>query len=71
VTQPRPRQIHNFFNAIRKNRTFRDGGTMQRLEQGFGFETRKLQAILAADIVGFSRLTRADEDRTLASQPRY
>jgi len=30
-----------------------------------------LREILAADIVGFSRLTDADEDRTLASQPRY
>ncbi len=29
-------------------------------------ETRKLAAILAADVVGFSRLTVADEDRTLA-----
>jgi adenylate cyclase len=29
-------------------------------------ETRKLAAILAADIAGFSRLTGADEDRTLA-----
>ena len=29
-------------------------------------ETRKLAAILAADVVGFSRLTDADEDRTLA-----
>ena len=29
-------------------------------------ETRKLSAILAADVVGFSRLTGADEDRTLA-----
>ena len=29
-------------------------------------ESRKLAAILAADIVGYSRLTRADEDRTLA-----
>lgn len=29
-------------------------------------ETRKIAAILAADIVGFSRLTSADEDRTLA-----
>jgi adenylate cyclase len=28
--------------------------------------SRKLAAILAADVVGFSRLTRADEDRTLA-----
>ena len=27
---------------------------------------RKLAAILAADVVGFSRLTGADEDRTLA-----
>src|SRR5580698_5578045 len=29
-------------------------------------ETRKLAALFAADVVGFSRLTRADEDRTLA-----
>jgi TolB-like protein/class 3 adenylate cyclase/Tfp pilus assembly protein PilF len=29
-------------------------------------EARKLAAVLAADVVGFSRLTRADEDRTLA-----
>jgi adenylate cyclase len=29
-------------------------------------ETRKLAAILAADVVSFSRLTGADEDRTLA-----
>jgi adenylate cyclase len=29
-------------------------------------ETRKLAAILAADMVGYSRLTGSDEDRTLA-----
>src|SRR5438876_4070288 len=29
-------------------------------------ESRKLAAILAADVVGYSRLTGADEDRTLA-----
>jgi adenylate cyclase len=29
-------------------------------------ETRKIAAILAADVVGFSRLTGADEDRMLA-----
>ena len=29
-------------------------------------ETRKIAAILAADVVGYSRLTGADEDRTLA-----
>ena len=29
-------------------------------------ETRKLAAILAVGVVGFSRLTGADEDRTLA-----
>jgi adenylate cyclase len=29
-------------------------------------ESRKLAAILAADVVGFSRLTGADEERTLA-----
>ena len=27
-------------------------------------ETRKLAAILAADVVGFSRMAGADEDRT-------
>src|ERR1700757_3074717 len=34
--------------------------------RGAMVETRKLAAILAADVVGFSRLTGADEDRTLA-----
>src|SRR5512143_2855817 len=29
-------------------------------------ESRKLVAVLAADVVGYSRLTGADEDRTLA-----
>src|SRR5262245_1842886 len=29
-------------------------------------ESRKLAAIMAADVVGFSRLTGADEERTLA-----
>src|SRR5271170_2932997 len=29
-------------------------------------ETRKIAAILAADVVGFSRMASADEDRTLA-----
>src|SRR5262245_47826903 len=29
-------------------------------------ESRKLAAVLAADVVGYSRLTGADEDRTLA-----
>src|SRR3954470_22871637 len=29
-------------------------------------ENRKMAAILAADVVGYSRLARADEDRTLA-----
>src|SRR6202046_3507605 len=29
-------------------------------------ENRKITAILAADVVGFSRLAAADEDRTLA-----
>ena len=29
-------------------------------------ENRKLAAILAADVVGYSRLASADEDRTLA-----
>ena len=29
-------------------------------------ETRKIAAILAADVVGFSRTASADEDRTLA-----
>jgi class 3 adenylate cyclase len=29
-------------------------------------ETRKIAAILGADVVGYSRLTGTDEDRTLA-----
>ena len=29
-------------------------------------ETRKIAAILVSDVVGYSRLARADEDRTLA-----
>ena len=33
---------------------------------GHDEESRKLAAILAADVVGFSRLAGADEDRTLA-----
>ena len=35
-------------------------------KRGTMAETRKLAAILAADVVGFSRLTGANEDRTLA-----
>ena len=46
------------------------GGAAKRLSLarwgGPVTETRKLAAILAADVVGFSRLTSADEDRTLA-----
>jgi class 3 adenylate cyclase len=59
-----------------KKWTFRDGGgdvnrpVAALGAKASGFETRKLAAILAVDIVGFSRLTGADEDRTLASQPR-
>src|SRR5450432_409134 len=34
--------------------------------RGVMAETRKLAAILAADVVGFSRMTSVDEDRTLA-----
>ena len=33
-------------------------------------ETRKLAAILVADVVGYSRLAGADEERTLAPQRR-
>jgi hypothetical protein len=65
-------------HGARKMRTFRDGGAMYQIDhrslgaKASGFETRKLAAILAVDIVGFSRLrlTAADEDHTLASQPR-
>jgi adenylate cyclase len=38
---------------------------LRRVERGMA-ETRKLAAILAADVVGFSRLAGADEDRILA-----
>jgi adenylate cyclase len=34
-------------------------------------EARKIAAILAADVVGFSRMTSADEDRTASpASPR-
>jgi hypothetical protein len=33
-------------------------------------ETRKIAAILAADVVGFSRMASANEDRTLAREAR-
>ena len=39
---------------------------LTRRGDAFTTETRKLAAILAADVVGFSRLTGADEERTLA-----
>ena len=40
---------------------------MLRLQQGRRMsETRKLAAILVADVVGYSRLAGADEDRILA-----
>jgi hypothetical protein len=32
-------------------------------------ETRKLAAVLAADVVGYSRLTGSDEERTLCTVP--
>ena len=41
-------------------------GLVSRLRKGRMSETRKLAAILVADIVGYSRLVGADEDRTLA-----
>jgi len=33
-------------------------------------ETRKIVAILVADVVGYSRLATADEDRTLMTAKR-
>src|SRR5580693_4583309 len=41
-------------------------GSMDRGGRNVMTETRKLAAILAADVVGYSRLAGADEDRTLA-----
>ena len=34
-------------------------------------EARKLAAILVADVVGYSRLAGADEDRTLCASEAY
>jgi adenylate cyclase len=49
-----------YFAAARQSLTLtRSGGAVTT-------ETRKLAAILAADVVGFSRLAGADEERTLA-----
>jgi adenylate cyclase len=39
---------------------------LRQLEKGAMSETRKLAAILVADVVGYSRLAGADEQRTLA-----
>jgi adenylate cyclase len=39
---------------------------MWRLQEGAMSKTRKLAAILVADVVGYGRLAGADEDRTLA-----
>jgi adenylate cyclase len=58
----------------RKELSFPDGGKSAMgvlvlvcaMTEGPMAERRKLAAILAADVVGFSRLTGADEDRTLA-----
>ena len=41
-------------------------GSMDRGGRTVMTATRKLAAILAADVVGYSRLAGADEDRTLA-----
>jgi adenylate cyclase len=40
---------------------------MWRLQEGRAMsETRKIAVILVADVVGYSRLAGADEDRTLS-----
>src|SRR5208282_2681204 len=46
-------------------RTTRNGLTRSLRRSAVG-ETRKLAAILVSDVVGYSRLTGADEDRILA-----
>ena len=52
---PRAPPIPNLFDGLRK------AGMPEEMS-----ETRKLAAILVADVVGYSRLAGADEDRTLA-----
>ena len=47
-------------------RAAREATLVRDLWLGSHDETRKLVAILAADIAGYSRLVGADEDRTLA-----
>jgi adenylate cyclase len=46
----------------------RSGGAVRQTERAVGAmsESRKLAAILVADVVGYSRLAGADEDRILA-----
>src|SRR5208283_4915231 len=52
--------------SLKGGRLARDFGPMWRLQEGGMSETRKLAAILVADVVGYSRLAGADEERTLA-----
>ena len=49
-----------------KKRAGLTGGKTEDAENGAMGETRKLAAILVADVVGYSRLAGADEDRILA-----
>jgi class 3 adenylate cyclase len=60
VRQARKNRLVYLVLAESRLITFEEGTAMA--------ETRKLAAILAADVVGYSRLASADEERTYSSR---
>ena len=65
----RPESLGGEQSSARRNNLSRPRNSRASLACGEGTamaETRKLAAILAADVVGYSRLAGSDEDRTLA-----
>src|SRR5260370_3021956 len=67
VTPLKGRDKANHGPQLRESRSWLDlRGKLAWRRRGMMSENRKLAAILAADVVGYSRLAGADEDRTLA-----
>jgi adenylate cyclase len=61
-----PRKGFRFVGAVRGEPSETGAPSPAAQDHGATGESRKIAAILAADIAGYSRLTGADEDRTLA-----
>jgi adenylate cyclase len=61
-----PRKGFRFVGAVREEPSETRAPSLAAPNQGATSESRKIAAILSADIAGYSRLAGADEDRTLA-----